>query len=92
MRKRWMSSLAQSEATRGRYSPGCQILARYIEAQWALPSSSAALQDVVQYPISDLRKEEEERLTLIIDDTRASKREAPRFGRGSSPWKTTFEV
>lgn len=31
VRKRWMSSLAQSEATQGRYGPGSQILAQYIE-------------------------------------------------------------
>jgi hypothetical protein len=37
VRKRWMSSLAQSEANQGRYGPGSQILARYIEVQWALP-------------------------------------------------------
>ena len=37
VRKRWMSSLAQSEATQGRYGQGSQILAQYIEVQWALP-------------------------------------------------------
>lgn len=36
VRKRWMSSLAQSEATQGRYGPG-RHLAQYIEVQWALP-------------------------------------------------------